>query len=671
MKKKLINHIQFLRAISVLLVFFYHIKLNNFEYGFIGVDIFFVISGYVITSRIYNEYFEFKKFDFLNFYKKRVKRIYPVLFFIFSFSLIFIILFQPLDLFLDNLKVYIFTIFGISNFYYLFSTKDYFDTVFDDPYAHSWSLGVEEQFYLIFPVFFIITLKYIKKINQNITFISGVVIIGIIFTYIFSFNKEIIFYSPLFRFWQFLLGSLTFIISTKIIKKNLIISILIFILLLTLIINGELFNSVTLTLLCSILASLFIFFYKKNKYGELLFENNFLVFIGNISYSFYLWHLPVIYFYNLYFVNNFFQIPLLFLISLTLSTLSFFYIEEKFRYKKFILNFDKKYLIFISTLLLIIIFGFNYFAFQKSYNSKIKENLKKFIYKLNYLENTKNYTDRTVFYKININGNQIYRFCIETSKEYHLNKKNLRIECLNEKKTSKKLLYLEGNSHTANFVPMMNSIEFDDAFYYEHKSDLLNKINYEKINSLTNSYDEIIYATHISDIDEYIVDISKKEGLAEGLKEIDGGVTIHHACHARAQNMGIKARDMLKIFQNIIKRFNSKIKILILGPIPNITNTIDPLKCFIKSIDCSYKTSVDINKRKLNEYYVAVNKILKKQNNLFFYNPYKIICPRNKCYVYDLRNDILTHRDNSHLTIEGSLLLKKDFENFYNINFKR
>ena len=53
------------------------------------------------------------------------------------------------------------------------------------------------------------------------------------------------------------------------------------------------------------------------------------------------------------------------------------------------------------------------------------------------------------------------------------------------------------------------------------------------------------------DIDEYIVDISKKEGLADGLKEIDGGVTVHHACHARAQNMGNKARDMLKLIPNI------------------------------------------------------------------------------------------------------------------------
>ena len=53
------------------------------------------------------------------------------------------------------------------------------------------------------------------------------------------------------------------------------------------------------------------------------------------------------------------------------------------------------------------------------------------------------------------------------------------------------------------------------------------------------------------DIDEYVVDISKNEGLVEGLGEIDGGITVHHACHARAQNMGIKARDMLKLIPNV------------------------------------------------------------------------------------------------------------------------
>ena len=58
-------------------------------------------------------------------------------------------------------------------------------------------------------------------------------------------------------------------------------------------------------------------------------------------------------------------------------------------------------------------------------------------------------------------------------------------------------------------------------------------------------------STNVMDIDEYVVDISKKDGLVEGLQEIDGGVTVHHACHARAQNMGIKARDMLKLIPNV------------------------------------------------------------------------------------------------------------------------
>ena len=627
MNKKLINHIQFLRAASVLLVFFYHLELNFFEYGFIGVDIFFVISGYVITSKIYNEYYETKKFDFSNFYKKRFKRIYPVFLFIFIFSFTLIIFFQPLDLFLDNFKVFIFAIFGASNLYYLFSTKDYFDTVFDDPFAHSWSLGVEEQFYFLFPIFFILSLKFFKKIDKNIFFVLGVVIIGIIFTYLFSNNSKLVFYSPIFRFWQFLLGSLTFLISQKKIKDNLLISISAFLLLIALILNGKNLNNITLISLCSILTCFFIFFYKGNKFGKLFFENKFLIFIGNISYSFYLWHLPIIYFYNLYFIDSFFKIPLLFLIILILSSLSFFYIENRFREKKFDLHLSTRYLFLTSFLSILMIFTSSYFIFQKSYNNKIKNGFKTLIYDLNYLENTKNYTERTVFYKINISGNQIYRFCTETSSEYHLNKKNLRVECLKRGGASKRLFYLEGNSHTANFIPMLNSMEFDDALYYEHKSTLLNKIDYEKINSLTNFYNEVIFTTHIDNILE------------------------------------------LNIIKDISNNFNDKVKVLILGPIPNINDNIDPLKCFIKSVNCSYKASIDIKKRNLNEYYDFIDKILYNQDIFSFYDPYKIICPKDSCYVYNVNNDLLTHRDNSHLTVEGSLLMKKHFAIFYNMNY--
>ena len=176
---------------------------------------------------------------------------------------------------------------------------------------------------------------------------------------------------------------------------------------------------------------------------------------------------------------------------------------------------------------------------------------------------------------------------------------------------------------------MVQSSKFVDSFYYEHKGDLLDKINHKRINSLTDFYDEVIYGTHISSIDE------------------------------------------LETLINISKAFNDKIKILILGPIPNIDNTIDPLKCFIKSIECSFKTSNDIDNRKLKKYYLAIDKILIQKNNFLFYNPYKIICPKDNCNVYSPKTDILTHRESTHLTMEGSLLLREDFLNFYQINFER
>ena len=344
MKKKILNHIQFLRAISVLLVFFYHLKFQYFDYGFLGVDIFFVISGFVITSLIYSEIELTKKFDFSNFYLKRFKRIYPVLFFILSLSLLFIIFFQPLDLFLNNLKVYFFSLIGISNLYYLFSKKDYFDTVFDDPYAHTWSLGVEEQFYIIFPLFLFYLLK-IKSFFRNISFLVLLIMGSVFLTLIFHENIKLIFYSPIFRFWEFLIGTLTFILSQRIKFKNNYLSLIVLTMLLIFILIPKTFNLPYIMLITVLLSSIFIFTYETNDYKIInhLIENKFFVFLGNISYSFYLWHLPIIYFYDLYFVDSFFRIPLLFFLIFILSYFSFVFIENKFRYSKINIKFDKDF----------------------------------------------------------------------------------------------------------------------------------------------------------------------------------------------------------------------------------------------------------------------------------------------------------------------------------------
>ena len=620
-KLRLLNHIQFLRGISVLLVFFYHLKLKYFDFGFLGVDIFFVISGFVITSIIYNEYEKTGKIDFLNFYKKRFKRIYPVLLFIISFIIVLVIFFQPLDLFLNNLKVYFFSLFGVSNFYYYFSKKDYFDTVFEDPFAHTWSLGVEEQFYIIFPLFLLYLLKY-NTYTRNINFLIFLIFIGYVLTNYFQDDIKLIFYQPLFRFWEFLFGTFTFFLSKKFKFKNNYLSILVFFILIFLIVFSKNIALPNIILITCFLSSIFILIYKQgeSKLYNLVIENKFLIFLGNISYSFYLWHLPIIYFYDLYFLESLIRVPLLFLIILLLSVFTYRFIENRYRYSIINLNFRNVTLIISSLSIILLI---NIIAFKDGYDNSFKEKFKTAVYKLNYLENKINYTERVVFYKINLNGNEIYRYCTQSKENYKLNKDNLRINCLKEGTTNKRIFYIEGNSHTANFIPMFNDITLNDNIYYNHKSDYLVNTNFKLVNDLQESYKEVVYTTNISD------------------------------------------ENSLISLLNLQNKFDKKIKILILGNVPNIDDKIEPLKCLIKSMNCEYDSFKDLDKRNIKNLNKKIEELIENNLNIDFFNPYNLICPSRICKVFDKEIDLITHRDTSHLTVEGSLLMNNGFMKFY------
>ena len=158
-----------LRAIAVLLVIFYHAEISYnsnvlFQFGFIGVDIFFVISGYLITCLILKELKDTQKFSFLNFYERRVRRLLPALFFVMIFSMPLAWFYLLPNSFLDYSKSIIYSIFFTSNFYFHFTGLEYGapDSLLK-PFLHTWSLAVEEQFYIIFPIFLIIFYKYFKK----------------------------------------------------------------------------------------------------------------------------------------------------------------------------------------------------------------------------------------------------------------------------------------------------------------------------------------------------------------------------------------------------------------------------------------------------------------------------------------------------------------------------
>ena len=144
---KLRGDINGLRFLAVLLVFLSHLKFNFFLNGFFGVDIFFVISGYFITILL-NKKLSLK--DVKIFIIKRIKRLLPNLFLISFLIIIFSFLLLPKYLLKDVFQNFYSSIFGFSNFLFMFQSQEYFGPTSDlNPFLHIWSLSVEIQFYLI------------------------------------------------------------------------------------------------------------------------------------------------------------------------------------------------------------------------------------------------------------------------------------------------------------------------------------------------------------------------------------------------------------------------------------------------------------------------------------------------------------------------------------------
>ena len=158
-----------LRAIAVGVVILYHAKITLFGYqpfkgGFIGVDIFFVISGYLITSIILKELVITGSFSFKNFYERRIRRILPALLFVMLVSLPFAWRYLLPGSFVDFSKSILYSLGFSSNFYFHYSGQQYgAESGLLKPFLHTWSLSIEEQFYILFPIVLLATFKYFRK----------------------------------------------------------------------------------------------------------------------------------------------------------------------------------------------------------------------------------------------------------------------------------------------------------------------------------------------------------------------------------------------------------------------------------------------------------------------------------------------------------------------------
>ena len=174
-----------IRAIAVFAVVFYHLKISFINGGFVGVDIFFVISGYLITNIIKSEV-ERKKFSYRLFFIKRFKRLLPALVFVSLVSFIFaFFILSPSD-YSNFSKSILSSILFTSNIFF-WTQSNYFDQISEfKPFLHTWSLGIEMTFYLVWPLLLFLLVKYSNKFFSLIIIITTIIFSIILIEFIFS-----------------------------------------------------------------------------------------------------------------------------------------------------------------------------------------------------------------------------------------------------------------------------------------------------------------------------------------------------------------------------------------------------------------------------------------------------------------------------------------------------
>ena len=355
------KEIQFLRAVAVTLVVLSHLGIGMFSGGFVGVDMFFVVSGFVIGLTMVNEQVTTGKVSFKRFFERRFFRIFPPLSFMVAVMTVYAYFIVPFtkaqDFFIQQARA---ALFSYGNFFFMFRKLNYFvqsgDITF---FLHTWSLGVEEQFYIALPV----VLGVLALIGRRFDaadririWTIGFVVLGLASAFTMygatnenfgwftpRFRQEFLFYSPFTRAWEFFLGLLVAIAvmryeqGKKFLSSTIRTSLSVFAILVILYVlvtrvdgNGSQIGACALAALAT---GLLIFSLPGSKLDvQKFFGIGIFQAIGNSSYSIYLWHwIGVSVSLDLMRPDSSIDKSLLVAASMLPAVISYRYIEQPFR----------------------------------------------------------------------------------------------------------------------------------------------------------------------------------------------------------------------------------------------------------------------------------------------------------------------------------------------------
>lgn len=322
-----------LRALAVIPVVLFHVGVPGFSGGYVGVDLFFVISGYLISSVLLRD-FELGNFSIINFYERRIRRIFPALFAI----LIFVSFASPFFLLPSELrslpKEILGTLFFVANIVFWRASGYFSGNADEKPLLHMWSLGVEEQFYILAPIVLFIIFRYARPFLKPIVLVLLVLSFGLSVAITPTAPSPAFYLMPT-RAWELLAGAMLSF-STPVFRGSVIPNILATLGISLLLAAIFLFDKNTLfpgyMAAIPVIGAVLIIQNGANSIVGRMLSHRIFVGIGLISYSLYLWHWPVVvYFRDLRWLElpaGMFGASLL---SIICAWLSWKYIERPFR----------------------------------------------------------------------------------------------------------------------------------------------------------------------------------------------------------------------------------------------------------------------------------------------------------------------------------------------------
>ena len=663
-----------LRAIAVGVVILYHAEIiisgnTLFKGGFIGVDIFFVISGYLITSIIMNELIHNQSFSFKNFYERRIRRIIPVLLFIMLVSIpVAWICLTPIT-FVDFAKSILFSLGFTSNLYFYFSGQEYGAlSGLYKPFLHTWSLSVEEQFYLIFPIMLFVIFKYFRK-NFILIFLS-ISFMSLIFAYYGSINFTALnFYILPSRAWELLLGALISYEENNrkffdnLSNKNFIFpkigvfligySVLFFQ-------SGDGFPS--LYSIIPVLGTILIIRYaNKDEFITKVLSSKIFVGIGLISYSLYLWHYPIFAFGRITEITsgNLFKKVLLGVIILILSFFSYNFIEKPFRNR----NYSFKKIILILFIFSLIIVSISSLVIQKE---GIKSRMPAILQDLSNEETH------------NLIKNSDNQKCLLLSEGCSFNN------------TSNSKIFIIGDSHAASLAfglkkPLLvKNYNFITSFLGDcgffpgfNLIDLKTKEIDEKCNNLY--FNKLL--KKINSHENSIIIIAGRFPLYLSNQELNIGTNHgNYIKWRRKYNPVGEYKDIRSSFRNTLNQISKKNKIILVYPTPE-NNVHVPRTLFNKYLKENLIFNINTKKKNFITIPYADYKIRSKLTFQLFDSikgdgiyrvfPHKLFCNTlidKKCIAHDYEK--IFYFDNNHLSNEGvSIVNKRIINEIKKINF--